>query len=95
MSKENKEEKVDEYEFKLGMFIKINAPTDTNFYDKIWMIDYLDDDLMKLIDENNETIELKINNNKFVNDSIDSVDIIYTPEELGYCNLVGFKVNTW
>ena len=64
------------------MFIRINAPTDTNFYDKIWMIDYLDDDLMKLIDENNETIELKINNNKFVNDSIDSVDIIYTPEKI-------------
>ena len=63
MSKENKEEQVDEYEFKLGMFIRINAPTDTNFYDKIWMIDYLDDDLMKLIDENIETIELKINNN--------------------------------
>tara|TARA_B100001758_G_scaffold90773_1_gene77439 strand:+ start:5871 stop:12047 length:6177 start_codon:yes stop_codon:yes gene_type:complete len=95
MSKEEKVEQVDKYEFKLGMFIKINAPTDTNFYDKIWMIEYLDEDLMKLIDENNEMTELKINNNKFVNESIDSVDIIYTPDELGYCNLVGFKVNTW
>ena len=90
-----KEENIDEYEFKLGMFIKINAPTDNEFYNKIWMIEYLDDDLMKLIDEHYETKEIKINNNRFVNDAIDSVDIIYNPNELGYCNLVGFKINTW
>ena len=48
----------------LGSIIQIEAPTNTNIHDKIYFIDYLDDNIIRLIDtDTNE--DLIINKKKW------------------------------
>ena len=59
------QEKQSQLFFELGQIIKISAPSNPNVNEKIYLIDYLDDNLIKLINDTDFTkIELKININK-------------------------------
>ena len=49
-----------EFEPSLGMIIQIVAPQDERFHKKLFLIDYLDNDLMKIIDETYTTYNLNI-----------------------------------
>ena len=57
---EEKEKTYDDFEPMLGMIIKIVAPNDNRFDNKYFLIDYLDDKLMKIIDDKYITYELNI-----------------------------------
>ena len=69
----------------LGCIIRVNAPDNDDIHDKIYFIDYLDKNLLKLIEyETYKKIEFKIRNNRFTDESIESISILERPKEKGY-----------
>ena len=74
----------------LGQVIKIQAPTDPTLHENIYMIHYLDNNLIKLInnDDLSEKI-LRITNGEFTNKSISKINILATQEEKGYARQNG------
>ena len=79
---ENTENKLD---LDLGQIIKIIAPINDNLHEKIFFIDYLDDKKITLINQKeNKIIELNVSGNIITDESIESIEILYNPEEKGY-----------
>lgn len=82
---ETKKESNEEPMIELGCIIRINAPDNDDIHDKIYFIDYLDKNLLKLIEyETYKKLKLKIRNNQFTDESIQSISILERPKEKGY-----------
>ena len=80
----------------LGHVIQIEAPTDPTLHENIYIINYLDDSLIKLI--NNEDLSekvLRINNGELTNKSISKINILARPEEKGYARQNGLTPGNW
>ena len=84
-----------EYQLKLGMIIRFIAESNDNLHNKIFLIDYLDNDLIKIINDNFDRYQLTINDGKLSDESIEEVHILEEPNELGYAKQHGLKMNTW
>lgn len=69
----------------LGQVVKFNAPSNTELHNKNLFIEYLDETKIKLLDIEKDTpIILGINMGILNDESIESIVILYTPEEKGY-----------
>ena len=80
----------------LGQVIQIQAPTDPTLHENIYLINYLDSNLIKLI--NNEDLSekvLKINNGELTNKSISKINILASQEEKGYARQNGYTPGNW
>ena len=80
----------------LGQVIKIQAPTDPTLHENIYLINYLDSNLIKLI--NNDDLSekvLKINNGELTNKSISKINILARPEVKGYARQNGYIPGNW
>ena len=65
------EEKDPKLFLELGQVINIEAPTDPTLHNKIYLINYLDNNLIKLIDNQDLSEKvLKINNSELTNLSL-------------------------
>ena len=95
MASENIKEELSEFEPALGMIIQIVAPSDERFHKKLFLIDYLDNDLMKIIDESYTTHKLSIINGELSEKSIQYIVTIKEPLESGYAKLNGMTLGTW
>ena len=74
----------------LGQVIQIEAPTDPTLHENIYLINYLDNNLMKLINNNDLSEKvLRINNGELTNKSISKINIWARPEEKGYARQNG------
>ena len=74
----------------LGQVIQIEAPTDPTLHENIYLINYLDNNLMKLINNNDLSEKvLRINNGELTNKSISKINILARPEEKGYARQNG------
>ena len=74
-----------ELELELGQVIRINAPSNTDLHNKNLFIEYLDETKIKLLDPEKDTpIVIGINLGVFNDESIESIEVLYTPEEKGY-----------
>ena len=70
---------------KLGQIIKIIAPVNDNLNDKIFFIDYLDENTITLINQEEEKIiNIGLNNEVINDESIEKIEILYTPTEEGF-----------
>lgn len=92
---ENTENKLD---LDLGQIIKIIAPINDALHEKIFFIDYLDDKNITLINQKeNKIIELNVSGNIITDESIQSIEILYNPEEKGYARqnnlIVGVSIS--
>ena len=66
----------------LGQIIQINAPKNQDINNHIFVIDYLDNNIIKLIDNDDLSIvELKLIDHKFTDESIETIYILANPEE--------------
>lgn len=80
----------------LGQIIKIKSTSNIEFNDKNFYINYLDNNLVELIDEFDLSIKkLEIENNKFTDESIEDILILYTPDKKGYIKQKNLSINTW
>ena len=74
-----------EFELELGQVIRVNAPSNTELHNKNLFIEYLDETKIKLLDpEKDVPIILGMNAGVLNDESIESIEILYTPEEKGY-----------
>ncbi len=85
----------DEFEPMLGMIIKIIAPNDNRFDNKFFLIDYLDDNVMKIIDDKYNTYDLVIENGEFAEKSISYILPVETPLYPGYAKQNGLVPGSW
>ena len=83
MSKE--EESSQEFYLELGDIIKINAPENKIIDQSVFFIDYLDENIARLIHPDSlETTVLNIKDGEFQDETIESIEIINKPSEKGY-----------
>ena len=72
----------------LGDVIQVNAPDNLGIHDHIYLISYLDDEIIKLIDaaSTSEPIELEllINDGKLSDESITEISILSHSPEKGF-----------
>jgi hypothetical protein len=82
----------------LGDIIQLLSPTNSVLNEKIFLINYIDYSILKLIDiENFNTISLEINKEtgSFTDESITGIVIINKAEEKGYARQNKLLPNTW
>ena len=84
-----------EYQLKLGMIIKFIAQSNDNLNNKIFIIDYLDNDIIKIINDNFERFQITINDGKLSDESIEEIHILDEAIELGYAKQHGLNIKTW
>jgi hypothetical protein len=69
----------------LGQMLKIIAPDNSSIHNKNFYVEYLDNTLIKLInDKEDQKIELGISNGSLRDETIESVIILYSPDVKGY-----------
>ena len=82
--------------FELGQMIKIYAPTIPDINEKIYLIDYLDDNIIKLINDTDfSKLDLTIKDGKLTNESIEKISIIFTPKIKGYARQHNLIPTNW
>ena len=82
--------------FELGQMIKIYAPTIPDINEKIYLIDYLDDNIIKLINDTDfSKLDLTIKDGKLTNESIEKISIIFTPKVKGYARQHNLIPTNW
>ena len=82
--------KSDNLNLQLGDIISIDAPTNEELNEKLFLINYIDKDKIKLIFRKNIAV-LTINEDGELDDeSINSINIINKPEQLGYARQNGY-----
>ena len=80
----------------LGQIIQILAPTNLVLHENIFLIDYLDDNLIKLVNDKDLTeVELTIKGKKLTDESIEQISILANPEEKGYARQNGLIKDKW
>jgi len=84
-----------EYQLKLGMIIQFVAQSNDNLHNKIFLIDYLDNDIIKIINDDLERFQITINDRKLSDESIEEIHILDEALDLGYAKQHGLNVNTW
>jgi hypothetical protein len=90
------ERKKEELNLELGTIIRINAPGNTDLDGLVFFIEYIDDNLIKMIEDN--TLEMKhlnINNGNFTDETIQAIEILDIPDEKGYARQNNLLPNNW
>ena len=79
----------------LGDIIQINAPSNSLLDKNIYIINYLDNTVMSLIDDKTlEPIIININKGE-LSENIESIDILNKAEEKGYARQNNFNIGNW
>ena len=77
----------------LGSIIQIEAPTNPDIHDRIYFIDYLDDNVMRLIDtETNEDLIINKQQGMLSDESIEAINILSEPDQKGFARQNGLIV---
>ena len=80
----------------LGQVIQINAPKNPDIHQHIYLIEYLDNELLKLIDTDDlSKVELTLRNNKFTDETIENVIVVYQPVVAGYARQNNYIPDEW
>ena len=81
---------------KLGTIIKIIATKNEELHNNIFIISYLDDNIIKVESPNIEnTISLNIKKGTFTDESIESIEILSFHQEEGYARQQNLLPNKW
>lgn len=80
----------------LGDIIEIGAPNNEDLNKKVFYIDYIDTDMIRLINTSTLSIEyLNIENDSLSDESIENISILSREDEKGYARQNALRVNTW
>ena len=80
----------------LGDIIQILSDTNEEYKDKVFFIDYIDNNIIKLIDTNDlSSVDLTINNGKLSDESIKSISLLSKSDKKGYAKQNDLLPNTW
>ena len=94
--KATKKKKKDNVFLELGQFIEIEASSNEEINNKVFYIEYLDENIISLINDIDKTsIDITLNNGKLNDESIKAINIVYFPEEKGYARQNGLVSDSW
>ena len=80
----------------LGQIIQIDAPSNSQINQHIYLIEYLDEDVIKLVDNDDLSIlKLHLQDKKFTDETIESVYILANPSEKGYAKQNNLNPARW
>ena len=80
----------------MGQFIEIEAVGNDDLNNKIFYIEYLDENIITLINDLDKTSrDITLNNGKISDESITSINIVYFPEEKGFARQNGLIIQSW
>lgn len=80
----------------LGDIIQIESEKNENYHNKIFLIDYIDGNYIRLLDTETFTIsDLHIEDNNITDESIEQINILSKTDKQGYTRLYGLLINTW
>lgn len=80
----------------LGQVIQINASKNPDIHQHIYLIDYLDNELIKLIDTDDlSKVDLTLRDNKFTDETIENVIVVYQPKLAGYARQNNYIIDQW
>jgi hypothetical protein len=80
----------------LGQIIQLDAPTNIDINKHIYFINYLDDNLIKLIDESDlSEKQLFIRDGEITDETIESISILKQPTEKGYARQNDLTPGNW
>ena len=88
--------KKDSIFLELGQFIEIEASGNADLNNKIFYIEYLDENVISLINDiDNTSRNIILNNGKLSDESITAINIVYFPEEKGFARQNGLTMDSW
>ena len=88
--------KKDNLILQFGDIIEIEAPLNDELNNKFYLIDYIDKEKINLIDSDKNKITLTINENGELDDeSIETINIISKPSEVGYARQNNLLPGNW
>ena len=81
----------------LGQMLKFIAPSNSAINDKNYYIEYLDNNIAKLINDTDldEELELGITNGRLNDESIEQIIILATPDVKGYARQHDLVPDNW
>jgi hypothetical protein len=80
----------------LGDIIQIIAPENSSIHEHIYIITYIDNDLIKLIDDKDLVLlTLNIKDGNLTDETIQAIAILDKPEEKGYIKQNGIQKDQW
>jgi hypothetical protein len=93
---EKKKKKKDSIFLELGQFIEIEAVGNDDLNNKIFYIEYLDKNIISLINDIDKTTRnILLNNGKLSDESITAINIVYFSEQKGFARQNGLIVDSW
>jgi len=94
-NKEDKEDK-DKLSLQLGTIIQILAPRNDEINEHIFLIEYLDETLMRVIDDADLSIKsFTIRDGRITDESIEAIAILSEPDVKGYARQHGLLPGKW
>jgi len=88
-------ENYEDISFELGAIIKIISETNTVFHNKYFLIDYLDNDKIIIVNENKISIKLTIKDGTLEDTSITQIIVVDRPQHKGFAKQNGMDMGTW
>tara|TARA_B100000925_G_scaffold87523_1_gene63003 strand:+ start:10168 stop:15969 length:5802 start_codon:yes stop_codon:yes gene_type:complete len=80
----------------LGQIIKIIAPDNGDLNDKVFMVNYIDEKEIELLEQNSlKKTVLNVAEGFLTEESIEQILILYKPENQGFARQNGLVVNRW
>ena len=83
----------DKINLQLGDIIQIDAPTNLNYHNKIYYINYIDKSKIKIISDTNESTLLIDENGNFLEESIENFILLYRHETSSYIKQHNLNTN--
>ena len=78
----------------LGDIIRITSLKNEKYNDKIFLIKYISNDIIQIINKNN-TYDLTIENNKLTDESISKIELLHRSKKNGFAEQNKLEKNTW
>ena len=91
------EKKEEEIILELGQIIELESPENGNIHKKNFIIEYLDNNILKLINLDDYSLfDIKLNNKKITDETIEKITIkLPHPTEKGYAKQHGLIAPKW
>lgn len=89
---------VDNYQdvsLELGAIIKLVSESNSIYHNKYFLIDYLDNDRIIIVDENKVSRKLNIRDKQLEDESITQIIVVDRPEHPGFARQNGMEIGTW
>ena len=85
----------DKVKLQLGDIIEVISPNDSEIHNKVYYIEYIDDDKLRLEEADGSEVMLTLTDGQLDNESIESIIIKSRAKESGYARQNNLIIGVW